>query len=134
MTQQGEEQHKSIAMGMTRSWMILAAAVLLFHHVLADEETKQPEDGQTEQEEEAEPWLGTLDYLLLAILGAGSLYWFYGRQKKEEPKMPSYVIQPTLVPNGSAPTQDKGFVTKARPICCRMRSVSTAKSSTLPCR
>ncbi len=88
------------------TFWLLALAFLLIG-VEAEENT---ESEQNEKQEEG--YLGTLDYLLLVCLGAGAVYYFYG-QKKEEPKMPSYVIQPTAVPTASS-SADKGFVTQMR--------------------
>lgn len=41
-----------------------------------------------------EPYLGTLDYILLAVLLAGGFWWLLKRNKKEEkPATRSYSIQ-----------------------------------------
>lgn len=41
-----------------------------------------------------EPYLGTLDFILLAVLLAGGIWWLLKRNKKEEkPATRSYSIQ-----------------------------------------
>lgn len=80
------------------------AMTVMWRSVRAEEEAKK-------EVEEEEPYLGTLDYILLAGLGLGALYYFFGGKKEE--KMPSYVIQPTALP--AATSQDnKTFVAKMK--------------------
>ena len=43
----------------------------------------------------------TLDYALLGALGLGAAWYFFFREKKEEPAAPSYVIQPASMPSMS---------------------------------
>lgn len=85
---------------------ILLTQVFLF--VLS--ETVQEPVNDTPDKTEEEPWLGLLDYALLALLGVGGAYYFFS--KKEEPQIPAYKIQPTLMPQQS--TSDKGFISKMK--------------------
>jgi len=88
--------------------VVIMAACLLATSASAEE--------AKEETAEEEPWLGTLDYILLAAAGIGAAYYFFVvRESQEEPKMPSYVIQPTAVPaNGATGSQDRGFITKMK--------------------
>ena len=88
--------------------LLLTLSSLLLSVAVAEEADK------SEEAPEDEPYLGTLDYILLVACGLGGAYYFFVlREKKEEPKMPSYVIQPTAAPTASA-SADRGFITKMK--------------------
>lgn len=49
---------------------------------------------ETQEIPQDEPWLGTVDIILLAALCVGGVYWLFKRNKKEEkPVTRSYAIQ-----------------------------------------
>ncbi len=88
---------------------MLLLVFLLSSSAMAEEEKKHEEEA-----EEEEPFLGTLDYVLLAACAVGGAYYFLVmREGKEETKMPSYVIQPTAAPS-AASMGDKSFIAKMR--------------------
>lgn len=60
-----------------------------------------------------EPYLGTLDFILLAVLLAGGIWWLLKRNKKEEkPATRSYSIQPTQI--STAQVSDNSFIKKLK--------------------
>jgi len=60
-----------------------------------------------------EPYLGTLDFVLLAVLLAGGVWWLLKRNKKEEkPATRSYSIQPTQI--STVQVSDNSFIKKLK--------------------
>jgi len=70
---------------------------------------EQSEEGQ--QVEESEPMFGTLDYILLAAIGAAAVWWLFIRDSEGD-KIPEYEIKPMVVRETS--TVEKGFLAKMR--------------------
>ena len=115
-------------------WLLwLLASLASFSEATQEEKEPGTEDEVVEAQEE-EPFLGILDYFLLAALGGiGYYYFFYSKvwaqevvfkqskwlldprifclkEKKEETKLPAYVIQPTAPIAGATAAQDKSFL------------------------
>ena len=91
-----------------KSVVMLWLAGLL--HALEDDEEEILED-----EIDPEPLLGILDYVLLCGMVAFAVYWFLFREKKEDPSIPAYVIQPTqMMASASGGSSGGSFLDKMR--------------------
>lgn len=88
----------------------LAFLCVLCATVLAEDAKVEPET-----EEEADASFSVLDFTILALLGAGGVYYFFLRKKNDTPQVSQYVIQPTTMPSGSGSgSGDKGFISKMK--------------------
>merc|ERR1719158_2231147 len=76
----------------------------------ASENEEQAEAG-ADPEADAEPMFGTLDYILLAAIGAAAIWWLFIRDTEAD-KIPEYEIKPMVVRETS--TVEKGFLAKMR--------------------
>jgi len=74
------------------------------------ENEEQPQV-ETDPESEAEPMFGTLDYILLAAIGAAAIWWLFIRDTEGD-KIPEYEIKPMVVRETS--TVEKGFLAKMK--------------------
>jgi hypothetical protein len=83
--------------------------------VLAEGETmSESEQKNATNTEEEQPTFGVIDLVVLLALGAGGIYYFFLRKKSEDPRVSSYVIQPTTVPASPAGSTEKGFLAKMK--------------------
>merc|ERR1719158_1554278 len=76
----------------------------------ASEKKEQAEVG-ADPEADAEPMFGTLDYILLAAIGAAAIWWLFIRDTEAD-KIPEYEIKPMVIRESS--TVEKGFLSKMR--------------------
>jgi NADPH-ferrihemoprotein reductase len=101
----------------TANAAIMAPIFFMYMAVLAAAEEKVKEEEESVAVTE-EGYFSTTDYVILAALGIGAIWYFFLKDKKEEPSAPAYVIQPASMP---APTSsNKGFVEKMRTSTRRM--------------
>jgi len=93
--------------------MINIAGLLSFcllSSMVAAQEEEQPE-AAADPEAEAEPMFGTLDYILLAAIGAAAIWWLFFRDSEGD-KIPEYEIKPMVVRETT--TVEKGFLAKMK--------------------
>ena len=69
------------------------------------------QDSAEDTEQEEEPLLGTLDYLLLAAIGGVAIWWLFFKDAEGD-KIPEYEIKPMVVREQS--TVEKGFLSKMK--------------------
>jgi len=69
------------------------------------------QDSAEDTEQEEEPLLGTLDYLLLAAIGGVAVWWLFFKDAEGD-KIPEYEIKPMVVREQS--TVEKGFLSKMK--------------------
>ena len=73
------------------------------------------EDGDS-MLEDSEPMFGTLDYILLAAIGAAGIWWFFLRSKEE--KVPEYNIKPVTINRQQSVASEKGKWNKLYLVSC----------------
>ena len=74
----------------------------------------QASNDNEESEQEEEPFLGLLDYVLLVGLGVGGAYYWFWMREPEKPDA-GYVITPTpLAATASSSGGGSGFISKMR--------------------
>ena len=123
MQRSGVEWSGVETLGNRMKLLLKCATALVYGAAISRVQAAQEEaEAEAEAEppgggEEAEPLLGILDYLLLVVLGVFGVYWFFLKDKKEEPKIPAYVIQPTQMVasfSSSSSSSSSGFLSKMK--------------------
>ncbi len=94
-----------------RIFLLAMMAAYLLATCFAEEEVKKEGEPAAAAEEE-QGYFSTTDYVILAALGIGAVWYFFFKDKKEEPATPAYVIQPASMPTPTS--MNKGFVEKMK--------------------
>ena len=87
-------------------WALTAVTVVLLAGLAGCQQ-----DSVEDTEQEEEPLLGTLDYLLLAAIGGVAVWWLFFKDAEGD-KIPEYEIKPMVVREQN--TVEKGFLSKMK--------------------
>ena len=96
-----------------KTFVVLISALIVTALAEGEKVSEGDQKNATNTEEE-QPTFGVIDLVVLVALGAGAMYYFFLRKKSEDPRVSSYVIQPTTVPASSSGSTEKGFLAKMK--------------------